>query len=485
VLITIWAWQLTGPVGAVLACAMYSFDPNFLGHAPLVKDDVPLTFAMAGLVWATWRAGDRLTVMRAFAVALFLAVALTVKFSGVLLVPIVIVLLFARAVIVPDSWKVLNRELTTRGGRVAAALGVLALCAAVSYLGIWASYGFRFRPTRDPDIRLNMPLIAQAVTWTDFVAHDPDHRAPRPDELAARPPKPAVSVALWLNDHELLPQAWLAGFLDTYKTTMLGQSYLLGRINRTGAWDYFPLTMLFKTPTATLLAAAIAIGLALLGFRTRDSRRWDIFCLWIPVVLYALPAITSGMNLGLRHILAIYPFIFILIACRLAPQWKRVRGKILLILLGIGLLAESLAAYPNYIAFFNTPSGGSRGGFRLLGDSNLDWGQDLSQLAYWQRQHPGTPLYVSYFGMADPGYYLKSYTPLPGNSSSPLSPQMPAGPGVLAISATNLQGIYLDEPTRAMYRRLYEDNKPIDVLGGTIYLYQIDDQILREWGMRQ
>jgi hypothetical protein len=76
--------------------------------------------------------------------------------------------------------------------------------------------------------------------------------------------------------------------------------------------------------------------------------------------------------------------------------------------------------------------------------------------------------------MADPGYYLSNYTPLPGNSGSLLEPQQPTEPGVLAISASNLQGIYLEEPMRSRHRKLLETERPIQVLGGSIYLYQFD-----------
>jgi hypothetical protein len=61
---------------------------------------------------------------------------------------------------------------------------------------------------------------------------------------------------------------------------------------------------------------------------------------------------------------------------------------------------------------------------------------------------------------------------LPGNSGSLLTPRQPTDPGVLAISLSNLQGIYLQEPMRSRYRRLLNEERPIDVLGGTIYLYE-------------
>jgi hypothetical protein len=485
-LIAVWSWQIAGASAAIIASVIYCLDPNFLGHAPLVKDDVPLALALAGLVWAVWRAGRRLTIGRAAWVALFLALGLNVKFSGVLLVPITAALLVTRALL-PDPWIVTGRQQVTRSARLLAVLVMLAGLAITSILGIWASYGFRFAPTRDPNLRLNMPLIRDSVTWSDLVARDPQHRAPRPEVLAARTPPLAASIAMWMNEHELLPQAWLSGFMDTYKTTMLGQSYLLGQINRTGVWYYFPATMLFKTPTITLVGVLLVVVVLGLALRSRASRahldHWALLCLVLPVLIYILAAIGSAMNLGLRHILAIYPLLFVLIAITLTRLWKQRAVKVILIILGAAHFAESIRAYPNYVAFFNTPSGGWRGGFRLLGDSNLDWGQDLLTLQRWRQQNPQERLYVCYFGMADAGYYLDSYTALPGHSSSPLSPQLPREPGVLAISATHLQGIYLDPATRAMYRALYEKHEPIQILGGTIYLYRFDDSVRRDLGI--
>jgi hypothetical protein len=464
---------------------LYCLDPNFLGHSPLVKDDVAIALAMTGLAWAIWRAGQRLNVGRALWVALFLAMALNVKFSGVLLVPIACVVLLARAWL-GRPWIVGPRVVVTRRARFAAAAMLLAMLSVTSITSIWACYGFRFAPTRDPDIRLNMPLIRDSVIWTDSVAHDPQGLAPNPTQLSMRPAPIPAAIAMWMNDHELLPQAWLAGFMDTYKATLFVRSYLLGQINSTGAWYYFPLAMVFKTPVATLIAVVVAIILFLRKAAKAQATAtpyWDAMCLLLPAAMYLLSAMGSAMNLGLRHILPVYPLVFVFIAITLVQLWTRAVGKVLLVVLAVALAAESLVAYPSYIAFFNAPSGGARGGCRLLGDSNLDWGQDLLLLRDWKRNHPDERLYVSYFGMADPGFYLGSYDPLPGNSSSQSLPQLPRAPGVLAISASNLQGIYLDPAIRAMYRKLYETQQPIEVLGGTIYLYRFDEQVARDIGI--
>src|SRR5205823_1042556 len=143
--------------------------------------------------------------------------------------------------------------------------------------------------------------------------------------------------------------------------------------------------------------------------------------------------------------------------------------------LAAALAVETATAFPNYIPFFNVACGGARGGIKLLGDSNLDWGQDLPLLADWQRRHPDRELFLCYFGSAEPEYYGIKYTPLPGSDAPRdlTDAKFPNRPGVIAISATHLQGIYLDEPLRNAYSLLSKQT-PLDVLGGTIYLFDYD-----------
>jgi hypothetical protein len=133
---------------------------------------------------------------------------------------------------------------------------------------------------------------------------------------------------------------------------------------------------------------------------------------------------------------------------------------------------ESGFQYPDYIPFFNLPSGGSRGGLNLLSDSNLDWGQDLRLLSKWQDQHSDLPIYMCYFGMADPAYYKIARVDLPYNRDMGGGYWPPPNiQGILAISATNLQGTYMDDHWRQEYRKAVAGREPIEVLGGSIYLY--------------
>jgi hypothetical protein len=274
----------------------------------------------------------------------------------------------------------------------------------------------------------------------------------------------------FMLSHHLLPEPWLHGVMVQYSHSMARGTYLLGQVDDVGRWYYFPVAMGVKTPVATLLTLllALAIGVAMLRVRREDRREliWPIACLAVPVVVYLGAAMASSLNLGLRHVLPVYPLLYIGSGAILAEGTVRWRTPLTLIcaLLGVMLLCETLLAWPNYIAYFNFAVGGTRGGLRLLGDSNLDWGQDLPALAKWEKEHPGVPVALAYFGTADPAAYGVKFDLLP-----PWPPdEQVKKTHVLAVGATYLQGVH--SSNFIGYRSL----TPSAVLGGgTIYLYDL------------
>ena len=78
------------------------------------------------------------------------------------------------------------------------------------------------------------------------------------------------------------------------------------------------------------------------------------------------------------------------------------------------VMLESVLAFPNYLGFFNVPSGGSRMGVNYVVDSNLDWGQDLIRLKTYLSRHKMTNVCLSYFGIAPPAYFGIHALPVPG-----------------------------------------------------------------------
>ncbi len=471
------SYRLFGRIAAIVTTVLFSFDPTFLAHSPLVKNDVSITLVMLLFMTTVYQVGRRLTWMNALALGLLLGVGLTVKYSGVLLGPMMGLALLVR-VSLPTPWIVIGQELHLRRQRLLAAIGVMIAATIMACIIVWACYRFRF-DSGPGGAQLDMTPILQMVADNRFFLHE--HRWPEHDESHGWENSATVRVAMLFEKHHLLPEAWIGGFLSTYSAAIVRPAFLMGKIYETGCWYYFPLAMLFKMPVATLLAmmAGVIWGMtrlysvfsrhaclpaeaaSMLAGCTKTSNTWRLACLWIPIVIYGASAMSSNLNLGIRHLLPIMPFVFILLgSC--ASTLHRHRPKVFTIssvVLGLALAVETIAAFPDYIPFFNLAVGGNRAGLKLLADSNLDWGQDLPAVAIWQSKHPETPLYLIYFGRVPPEVYDIKYAP------DLLHPCM------LGVSATTLQGIYLEPGKKQTFRPLW-NVAPREVLDGTIYLYR-------------
>ncbi len=455
VMIGWWAWRWCGTCAAISAVLLFAFDPNFLAHGPLVKNDVAIALLLLALGYCLWRLGQRATVARLAAVGLICGMACAVKFSGVLLPMIAVATLALRAMV--------NREWTTAMGTLSRPwsrfVGAVAMSMAVSVIAvavIWASYGFRFSVSEDASVRLNSERLLGNVRHIEG------------DDSGSN--SVVSRAAEWMLAHRALPEPWVNGLLVIRASTLNRPSFLLGEYSDHGWPWYYPAAVLVKTPLATLAAIVVA---GVIGFaHRRKISWWALICIAVPPGVYITAALLTPAAVGLRHVLPIYPFIFIGCGCAANLVWPSRMGKILVLAIGAGLMVETLAAFPNYIPFFNTAVGGSRGGIDLLSDSNLDWGQDLPLLAQWQQAHPDRKLYLCYFGTADPAHYGIRYTNLPGGYEWGPPQEEPSAPGVVAISATHLQGVFAtpEVDTRSYYAP-YRNKKPIAVLGGSIYLF--------------
>ena len=466
VAIAAWAWRLAGPVAAVVATGLFAVDPNLIAHGPLMKNDVAASLAWLGVAYALWDVGRRVTVGSAVRLAVLATVPLTVKFSGLLVVALVPAVLLVR-VLLPDPWPVLTRSADTRRRRLATAAGLGLLTAAVAVVGVWAVYGFRFRSGPDATDRLDFDQLA---------ARSVDHE--RQLHPARATPGLTVRAAVFAHDHRLLPEAFLTGFLFTYAESQLRPSYLLGEVSLTGWWYYFPFAMAVKTPVATLAAAGLLATVVVRRRWGTGARRWAAAAVAAPVVVYMASAVSTNLNIGLRHVLPVYPLVFVAIGWATAAAWRRrPRGtRAVVIGLAVALGVETAVAFPQYISFFNVPSAAKgRGGYDLLGDSNLDWGQSLPALARWQRRHGDEPLYLSYFGLADPAAFGVRFVPLPSGFGvgGPVRPRFPdlSRPCWIAFSVSNLQLAATQPEALGGYYQRFAVRPPTAVVGGSIYLF--------------
>jgi hypothetical protein len=185
---------------------------------------------------------------------------------------------------------------------------------------------------------------------------------------------------------------FFAGLELVHRHSFAGHAgFLFGEFRDHGWWYYFPIVLFFKTPLAFLLLALIGIARAIM---TRDP---EAIAVAITPFAMLLPAMTTGINIGVRHVLPVYPFLTICAAAGVIALWRRSRAAVIVLLLWY--FVATAIAHPDYMSYFNEAAG--RHPERIAADSNLDWGQDLLRLqTIVQREHIDH-LYMSYFGTAD------------------------------------------------------------------------------------
>ena len=178
----------------------------------------------------------------------------------------------------------------------------------------------------------------------------------------------------------------------------------LGEYSWHNWWGYFPVAFLIKTPVGSLVLIAISLVFYRAGKSTRIPQA---LFLVLPVILIFLPMTQAKTNIGLRHILPVYPFLFVL-ASRMAT-FRFHRSLLAPLLIGIPLTwtaISSLRVVPHQLAYFNESVGGPEQGYRYLSDSNLDWGHRSKRTEGIRGQRKSCRLsYLSYFGTAPPSYY--------------------------------------------------------------------------------
>jgi hypothetical protein len=446
IFVFIWARALYGLTAGIIALALYSFDPNILAHSSVVHTDVPFALWFFAGTYFFWRTSNRFTWINLLCTALFFALSSITKFSFIVVLPIWAVLGIIRVFSSePQQSQITSPELVDRvSSKLVLLVTVLATAVGAAYLAVWTAYGFCFDAVAQQQGQMLVGRLLSKDSW--------------------------LSPFLVLNSqYFILPEAWVYGLLDTFKD-LDRSSYLFGEISNDGSWLYFPIAFAVKTPLPTLLLIGAALGLL---FRGR-AYKGESFLL-VAVLMFFSVAVWSRLNIGVRHVLPIYPFLFVWLGGTVKKIWVRENStaRLSTLFIGIWLLASCLKTYPDYLAFFNELAGGSENGRRILVDSNLDWGQDLKGLKLWMDNHKLKKIEFAYFGTVDPSYYGINAVPAPG-SITPFwrggKDNLPTS-SYIAISATYLEGLYLaDKDTYAVFR----GKAPIASIGHSILVFPRD-----------
>ncbi len=266
--------------------------------------------------------------------------------------------------------------------------------------------------------------------------------------------------------------AFWQGIGDVLQHNAIGhESWLLGEFRIDGWWYFFPVALLVKTPIGFLILTLIGILISLTGLRLFPGSTRDRIAALMPalcVLAILLVCMPARLNLGVRHVLIVYPFLAMMAGH--AVVWMLAHRRWLIVIPGCLLVADvlaaPLAAHPDYLSYFNEAV---KDPAYVLAESDLDWGQDLYRLTLKLKELKVDHLYLNYFGSAQLGQFdlpphelLPNWLPVKGWIAVSIHEQ--------TITSASMGRIYGIGPSLGWLDKY----KPVAMAGKSIRIYKID-----------
>ncbi|MEK7631103.1 MAG: phospholipid carrier-dependent glycosyltransferase [Patescibacteria group bacterium] len=478
-----WTERQFGSIAALLATFFWTLSPTVIAHSRYVTTDIAASFGfLVGIAAFVWFVKTP-TIWRIVTLGIVFGITQSLKFSLFLLIPIYIIL--------AGAWLVV-----THRGRVKDFFK--------NALALYFKIGCAF-------------AIGAVVVWTIYLWHVwdyPQERQLRDAQVLVSGFRPQAFAKLdyWLIEHRPtrpLGQYLLGVMMVTQRTAGGNSAYFWGDVSSAGWASYFPTVYILKETLALHILSLLALVLAIIRVVRARSKSFGAMRAWIHkhfavfasiffIVFYWTSSVVNPLNIGVRHVLPTFPFIYMLTARQLAlwivPGTVIAKNKLSLIyqilvkplpkilfvtLMLVWMGGAMIGSWPHYLSYYNELAGGTQNGWYYATDSNYDWGQDLKRLRDFARQHPDEKIHLHYFGGSAAGdaaqrYWLDNqFAPWYSSFGAP-----PSG-SVFAISINELAGKWARPtdgfdpgPARDAYPWL-RDLKPFDRAGTSIFLYRM------------
>ncbi len=435
--------EMFGVGPAFMALTLFVFDPNILAHGAVLGTDMGLSCFMFATVYAFYRYVKTPTVPRLLLAGLAAGLALASKHTGILVFPMLLLLAIS------ELFRGTSPPVAV-GKRVLGGVTSLIAISAIAVAVLWGFYGFRYA-ARPSGMQLNPPLA-------EYIQPMRPHEA-----------KLVAAMARW----RLLPESYLYGLADVRQTADFYSSYLFGKIYAHGVWFYFPSAFAVKSTLAFL----ILLGLAIYAIASRKLVRWrEILFLTIPPVVHFAVATSSRINIGVRHILPVYVFLYVLIA---GAAWALIRQKrqwaYVIAALVLFQSVSSVRAYPVYMAYSSEVWGGPSQTYRYLSDSNVDWAQQLKAVKQYLDQRGIRQCWFAYFaqGVVDAQDYGIPCKPLITEDSQWVNEEMDVPveiDGPVLLSTGTMSGFEFASDDLNPYRE-FKSLKQTALIQDAVFVY--------------
>ncbi len=481
-----WVNSLYGNKVALLALFFFVFSPTFLAHSKYVTTDLGAAFGFFIGIAAFVNFLQKNTLKSFLLAGFALGVAQLLKFSLVILAPLYIIWGLL--------WVFLNNYENFTFGKFTKESFIMilkiALIGVVCVAVIFPVYLFHI---------WNYPIERQVADTTTIL-----------DSFGLRF---LADFVVWLSGVPILRAfgQYLLGILMVLQRAAGGNTaYLLGEVTNIGWWYYFPILYLLKEHLTFHILTILALVFGVKNiYKNREKGfvkkfhpcfNWmrENFALTVGIMfvaIYWIQAITSPLNIGIRHVLPTFPFIYLFVS-RQTIRWineyspeipitfwdyikefyklyiKPLKKGFILFLFLLWMFFSTILTFPHYVSYYNELALGSNNGYKIAVDSNYDWGQDLKRLKKWVDQSliADERVAITYFGGGNLDYYF-------GDKFEPWWSERGAPKGWFAISTTFLQQAHgkLIKNRNIKFENSFEwliGEEPVARVGKSIFIYK-------------
>lgn len=416
-----WSSELYGKIAGCFSIILYALSPNIIAHSQLITLDLYFALTTTVALYHFWKFMREKSSKNAFWSALTLGISQLSKYTAVFLYPIFLIIAAVR----------FSKFLFEKGtqGVSKAVLSFVkygVYFTAVSLLLINA--GFLFN-------RTGTPLKDYSFKSQTFLSAQKDLR-------------------FFENVPVPLPYAYLEGLDWAKQRDETGDKcanfYLLGKIHQSkpkpeGFSGYYFWAFLFKEPLAIQFFILFSAIVYFRSVRKEKFQENEIF-IFVPVFLFSIYFnYFFKINIGIRHFIMVLPLLYVFcgnLMCGSETQTLKMKSAVIILM---SYLAVSVLSYfPYYLPYFNELVMDRRKAYKILADSNLDWGQG--------------------------GWYVREY--LDKHPEAQLDPDLPVS-GTVVVDVNKLVGITV-EPEK--YRWLRENFEPAGHIAHTHLLYQVPEK---------
>jgi len=385
ILIYNWTRNLYGKREALWALFLYSFSPNIIAHSSLATADIGFCLFSCLSLFFFLRFLHKPYCKNLLLNGLFLGLAQLSKYTATMLYPLYLILTVLFCI--------------TNKKKLFSFLLKLSVVFVVSLFVIWAGYLFETKPFLKDVFQPQEKLLfvknfcKKALPFSLYNKLDPYI-----DKILTQIPLPLTT--------------YITGLAGVCRHVREGHNnFFMGKWSSKGFKLYFIVAFLIKTPLPVL----IFLVLFLLDVLRTKKITFAEFSFILIIIVTFVSGSLSNLQIGLRHILIVYPFIFILCARGINNIIKfrnSVLIKVFFIGIGVWYIYSSVSIVPHSLSYFNEIIGGPKNGYKFLRDSNIDWGQDLPSLSKVLRKMKVKKVKLLYFGEDLPQRYGIMYEPL-------------------------------------------------------------------------